>query len=188
MTIVTAGTEVTYTVNYLEMDKHPTFGWPHASAGMDGALLRAVAPPSWYFLALYDAVGQDYDWTDKHQIPTDELTAWLHDPKVAIYTLMQHGWPQGFFMLDWREDGECALAYFGLVPEAIGQGLGTWLLRTAILTGWAQVGVKKMTLNTCSLDHPRALATYQKQGFNVVGQAQNTRVLVHDRDTSRFPI
>jgi hypothetical protein len=37
---------------------------------------------------------------------------------------MPQGWPQGFFMLDRREAGICDLAYFGLVPEAVGAGWG----------------------------------------------------------------
>jgi GNAT superfamily N-acetyltransferase len=70
---------------------------------------------------------------------------------------MGQGWPQGFFLLDWRSAGRCDLAYFGLVPQAVGRGLGSWLLQSAILTGWARDGVEKMTVNTCTLDHPRAL-------------------------------
>jgi hypothetical protein len=54
--------------------------------------------------------------------------------------MMGQGWPQGFFMLDWRDAGLCDLAYFGLVPQAIGRGLGWWLLQCAILTGWGRDG------------------------------------------------
>ncbi|MEL7173881.1 MAG: N-acetyltransferase, partial [Pseudomonadota bacterium] len=32
-------------------------------------------------------------------------------------------------------------------------------------TGWQRSGVERMTVNTCTLDHPRALGTYQKAGF-----------------------
>lgn len=78
---------------------------------------------------------------------------------------MLKGWTAGFFMLDWREGGVCDLAYFGLTPEARGAGLGGWFIRTAILSAWDRPGVEKLTVNTCSLDHPRALPMYQKMGF-----------------------
>jgi ribosomal protein S18 acetylase RimI-like enzyme len=44
-----------------------------------------------------------------------------------------------------------------------------------------------MTVNTCTLDHPRALALYQRLGFTPIAREERTRVLVHDRDPARFP-
>jgi hypothetical protein len=38
--------------------------------------------------------------------------------------------------------------------------------------------IERMTVNTCSLDHPRALATYQKWGFAPVRREQHQRVIV----------
>lgn len=78
---------------------------------------------------------------------------------------MLQGWTAGFFMLDWREPGRAELAYFGLAPEARGRRLGSWLLRTAILTGWDRKGVERMTVHTNTLDGPRALPLYQRMGF-----------------------
>lgn len=187
MTFQRAGSTVHYRVTWLEMTRRPKGGWPPAPLGMEGALLRAETPPVWYFLSLYDAVGRDYAWEDIHTREHDDVQEWLQHPDVALYSLMQRGWPHGFFLLDWREKGTCDLAYFGLVPEAVGRGMGTWLLRTAIQTGWDRAGVTRMTVNTCSLDHPRALAQYQKHGFSVVAQEDRSKVLTRDRDLSRIP-
>ncbi len=176
-----AGEQVDYRVTWLEMRKRPGFGWPHLPVGRDAVLLRAETPPWWWFLALYDAVGRDYAWTDKHSMPRDEMTAWLADSEVALYSLMAQGWPQGFFMLDTREAGVCDLAYFGLVPESVGRGLGTWLLKSAILTGWDRPGTERMTVNTCTLDHPRALIQYQRHGFEPVRTEIHSRVLTRDQ-------
>ena len=90
-------------------------------------------------------------------------------------------------MLDGREEGVCDLAYFGLVPEAVGTGLGSWLLKTAILTAWARPGTQRLTVNTCTLDHPRALAQYQRMGFTPVGTSEHTRLLAQDF-TARQPL
>lgn len=182
-----AGQSVDYRVTWLEMTERPGYGWPVLPATREAVLLRADSPPWWWFLTLYDAVGRDYAWTDKHKMPRDEIEAWVQDPAVSIHTLMSRGWPQGFFMLDGREEGVCDLAYFGLVPEAVGTGLGSWLLKTAILTAWARPGTQRLTVNTCTLDHPRALAQYQRMGFTPVGTSEHTRLLAQDF-TARQPL
>ena len=175
------GATVHYRITYLDMAQRPSWGWPSLPHGRDLALLKADKPPAWYFLSLYDAVGRDYAWTDKFEIPQAEIDETMGSADVALYTLIGHGWPQGFFMLDWREPGTCDLAYFGLVPQAVGKGLGTWLLKTAILTGWERPGTKRMTVNTCTLDHPRALAQYQRMGFSPTHTEETSRTLVRDQ-------
>ncbi|SMX23534.1 GNAT family N-acetyltransferase [Boseongicola aestuarii] len=187
MTRQCAGTEVAYTVTYLEMDKRPSWDWPHLPVGAQVSLMQAEKPPVWFFLSLYDAVGRDYAWEDIHKREHAEIQEWLTADAMSLYVLYGHGWPHGFFLLEDKGDGVVDIAYFALVPEAIGRGLGKWLLRTAILTAWDRPGAKKLTVNTCTLDHPRALQTYQKSGFTPVRREDRTRVLTRDRDLSRIP-
>ena len=177
-----AGEEITYLVTYLEMTARPSYPRPHAPLGPPLALIHAEAPPVWYFLDLYEAVGRDYEWTDRHHEDPERLAAFVGDPRVMLFTLMRRGWPAGFFMLDTRKAGLCDLAYFGLVPEAIGQGLGLYLVETAVHTGWDTPGVERMTVETNSLDHPRALPLYQRAGFTPRAQEEKTRVLTRARD------
>lgn len=187
MTVQASGTEVAYTVTWLEMAARPDWGWPPMPATSSASLVRSVEAPVWWFIALYDAVGRDYAWEDIHHRAHDEIADWLSTDKMALYTLFENGWPQGFFLLEEAEAGVIDLAYFGLVREAVGKGLGSWLLRTAILTAWDRPGTRKMTVNTCTLDHPRALQTYQKHGFLPVRREERTRILTRDRDLSRIP-
>jgi GNAT superfamily N-acetyltransferase len=175
-----AGQTVRFRITWLEMTQRPSYGWPSLPVGREALLVRADSPPWWYFLSLYDAVGRDHAWTDRHADSPEDLNAWLQHPDVSLYTLMGLGWPQGFFILDAREAGVVNLAYFGLVPEAIGRGLGWWLLQTAVLTGWSREGVQRMTVNTCTLDHPRALGQYQRAGFAPVAADEAERVLQRD--------
>ncbi len=182
-----AGDEVAYTVTFLEMTARPTWPHPPQPAGRPASLIAAETPPVWYLLSLYDAVGREYSWEDIHAVPEAELRETLDDPGVTLWTLHRAGWPHGFYLLDAREAGTVELAYFGLVPEAVGSGLGTWLLKTAVLGAWDMPGTERMTVNTCTLDHPRALALYQKVGFEVVRREDRTRVLTRDRDPARFP-
>jgi len=187
MTLQPAGTEIPYQVTYLEMTACPSFGWPSLPLGSHAALLRAEDPPSWWFLALYDAVGRDYSWEDMHELSETAMHAWLDRPELSVYALLEKGWPQGFFALE--EQAETTdIAYFGMVPEAVGKGLGGWLLKTAILTAWSREGLQRLTVNTCTLDHPRALAMYQKHGFTPVRREDKIRILTRDRDLSRIPM
>ena len=176
-----AGTELDYVVTFLEMAERPSFPYPPMPTGGPTVLLAADEPPVRYFLNMYDAVGSEYEWTDQHKKPLLEVEGFLHDSSVTMFTLMRNGWPAGFFILDARVEGECDLAYFGLVPEAVGLGLGKYLLHTAILMGWDLPNVTKLTVNTNSLDHPRALPLYQKAGFAPVRRAEHKRILTRDR-------
>ncbi|PQO24650.1 hypothetical protein C2I36_02105 [Rhodobacteraceae bacterium WD3A24] len=187
MTFHPAGSTVSYHVTWLEMTERPGYGWPVQPAAHEAALLCAETPPVWYFMCLYDAVGRDYAWEDLHTADADTMEGWLASEDVELWTLMRRGWPHGFFVLDWTEAGRCELSYFGLVPQAVGRGFGRFLLRTAVLTGWDRPGVTRMTVNTCSLDHPRALVEYQKAGFEVVAQEERSRVLRRDFDPARIP-
>lgn len=177
-----SGERVDYTVTYLEMTARPAHPRPHMPTGPLAMLVAADKPPAWYFLQLYDAVGRDYEWTDQHARPSAELEAFLHHPEVTLCTLIRAGWPHGFFVMDGRARGDCNLSYLGLVPEALGRGLGTFLLYTALHMAWDRPGTTRVTVNTNSLDHPRALPLYQKAGFEPVRRETLSLVLTCDRD------
>lgn len=175
--ILEAGERIAYTVTWLAMASPP------APAPPDGglALVEATDPPPAWFLYLYREVGQDWEWTDWLGRSPAEVAAFVGDPEVTITTLLVDGWPGGFFMLDTREPAVCDLAYFGLVPQAIGRGLGRRLLAAAVRRGWARPGVLRMTVNTNSLDHPRAMGLYRDAGFVAVRSTRASRVLSRPR-------
>ena len=70
--------------------------------------------------------------------------------------------------IDYRNRNLCDLSYIGLVPDAIGIGLGKFLFKTAILMAWDKTNIEKLTVNTCTLDNKYALPLYQKLGFDLV--------------------
>ena len=177
-----AGAEAPYTVTFLEMTARPDFPRPSVPSQPRLALLKAEDAPVRHFLDLYRGVGADWEWNDRLRQPREEVRAFVEDPAVDLYTLMVKGWTGGFFMLDHRQEGVTDLAYFGLMPEVTGAGLGRWLLQTAIHAGWDIPGTRKMTVNTCTLDHPSALPLYQKCGFVPVRQETATMVLRLPRD------
>ena len=176
-----AGERVEYQVTYLEMRAPPAKPLPPLPLTPETALVQARRPPADYFLYLYRAVGEPWEWTDWLERPRAEVEAFVGDAQVDLYTLMVDGWPGGFFMLDTREPGVCDLAYFGLVPQATGRRLGPWLLGQAVRMAWQRPGVARLTVNTCTLDHPAALGLYQRLGFEPVSRATRRRVLTRPR-------
>jgi GNAT superfamily N-acetyltransferase len=62
---------------------------------------------------------------------------------------------------------------YGLCPEFIGRGLGPYLLTAAIEIAWSYEPAR-LTVDTCTLDHYKALALYQRHGFRPVRQEERT--------------
>ena len=159
--------KIKYRVTYLEMNDAPKFDWPK-NLKYKLSILLAENFPSWYFLFFYKQVGKKYLWTDWLEKSKEEIDQFVNDKQVLLYTLIKDGLPCGFYMLDYRKKDVCDISFFGLVDEAIGKGLGKYLLKTAILTAWDSRKIKKLTVNTCSLDHKNAIYLYQKYGFKAV--------------------
>jgi len=167
-----------YRIHHLAMAARPAAGWPVLPAGREAALLKAEAPPAWFYLALHEAVGRDFAWEAPLDGDAAALDAWLADPAVVLYTLMREGWPHGFFLIDGRAGDTVRIVQFGVVPQARGRGYGRFLVGTAVQTAWSLPGVRRLVVSTTSLDHPRALALYQAQGFAIVAREAATRSLL----------
>ncbi|PWC39664.1 GNAT family N-acetyltransferase [Azospirillum sp. TSO35-2] len=164
-------------VTYLEMTAPPAHA-PLTRPKGDLALVRAN-PPTWSFYRyLYDTVGEPWLWHERRRLPRKELERSILDPLVEVWVLQVDGTPAGFFELD-RRTRETDLAYFGLIPDFIGHKLGPWLLDSAIRRAW-DGGARKLVVNTCSFDHPKALPLYQSMGFvptrHVVREIRDPRI------------
>ena len=162
--------KVSVTVTFLRMDKPPMDPVPAFPPGY--SIVRADAPTVPYYRYLYNTVGADYVWWLRRVTPDRDIAEMLGDPDVSIHTLYHGGTPAGFFELDTRTRPDVNLSYFGLLPHAVGSGIGYRFLRHAIETGWSMPGIKGMTVNTCTADHPRALPTYIRAGFRPVRDAR----------------
>ncbi len=153
-------------VTFLRMNAPPDAPAPPFQKGAQVVRLARCSVPFYRFL--YDTVGRDYVWWLRRTVPDEELAALLSRPEVSIHVLYQGGEPTGFYELE-RRGGEYGtnLSYFGLMPHAVGQGLGRALLRHAVDTAWAE-RPRALTVNTCTADHPRALPNYVAAGFRVM--------------------
>ena len=149
-------------VTYLEMRAPPPTDNP---APLNDIELRFVPDPElhWY-RALHRRIGADLLWFGRLGMETGELSAILRDPRVEIHVPMRAGAEIGIVELDARTPGEVELAYFGLIPECVGTGIGRWLMDRAIELAWRHAP-KRFFLHTCTLDHPAALDFYLRSGF-----------------------
>ncbi len=135
---------------------------------------------------LYTAVGGDWYWTGRLPWTYERWEAWLRRPEVDTWVARRAGSPAGYFELERQEDGDVELAYFGLMPQFIGQGVGGHLLTVAIGEAWALPDTRRVWVHTCSLDHPSALRNYEARGFEVFDVATETQELP-DRPPGPWP-
>ncbi|MBL4740502.1 MAG: GNAT family N-acetyltransferase [Sneathiella sp.] len=152
------------TITYLKM-----FEKPHPqqipSPSAPHAILRAEKPTVAFYRFLYDAVGRDWGWLDRKKLSNDELKEIMEDKDTEVYVLYIRGVPAGYAELNYKKFPQSVdLAYFGIMPEFIGMKIGPYFLNWAIAQAWTRAPAD-ITVNTCTLDHPKALPLYQRFGF-----------------------
>lgn len=156
------------TVTFLEMTQPPRRKLP-PPGNLHLALMQAVRPSLHYYRYLYETIGAGYHWIDRKHLDDDALSAKIHSDTVEILVAYLDGNPAGFYELDYTNPDEIWLIYLGIMPDHLGRGIGKWLLSVAINAAWSK-GPKRVRVETCTLDHPRALQLYQKQGFEPYAQ------------------
>lgn len=150
---------------YLSMQAAPA-GEPRKPPREDLLLLRSQQPSCAFYRFLYTQVGSDLMWVDRNFLADEALRAEILDPAVSLQVLYVAGTPAGYYELYAEADGSVRLAYFGLMPDFRGMGLGGWLLEQAIHEAWRH-RPSRVWLHTCELDSPAALPTYQRAGFEI---------------------
>jgi GNAT superfamily N-acetyltransferase len=117
------------------------------------------------YRALFKRVGGPWLWFSRLAMDDASLTSMIHHPQVALWAVCDpRGIEVGILELDFRTEGQCELAFLGLVPELAGQGHGRWLMAQALALAW-RPGIKRVWVHTCTLDHPSALHVYRRSGF-----------------------
>lgn len=148
-------------------------------------LARIKTPdPDWY-LGLFRKVGAPWLWFGRLTLARDALLTVIHDAQVHVYAVRAAGQDVGLLELDFRHHPECELAYFGLTQDAVGHGAGRWMMNRAIGLAWAQ-GITRLHVHTCTLDHPAALAFYQRSGF--VPYAREIEIVEDPRLSGLLPM
>jgi GNAT superfamily N-acetyltransferase len=157
---VSAG-KIAAVVTHLEMTERPVL--PPDPA--DTWTLRKVETPGLdWFRKLYLRVGEEWLWFSRLRMSDLELAAIIHSPLVEVYALVQDGRDEGLLELDFRQVGQCELAFFGVTAKLIGSGAGRFLMNRALELSWSRP-VTRVWVHTCTFDHPSALSFYQRAGF-----------------------
>ena len=159
--------KVAMIVTHLEMTSRPDL---RDISLPEGVTFRPVeATPEW-FRDIFQRVGtKEWLWYGRLKLSDEELMSILNDPLVHLFTLSLNGRDEALLELDFREEGACELAYFGLTRELIGSGAGRYLMNQAIKRAWAQP-ISCFHVHTCTLDSPQALSFYRRSGFVPVRQ------------------
>ena len=154
--------QIDVTRTYLEMT-HPD-QLRRAPVVPPARVERVERCPLSFYRYLYREVGRSYRWTDRLIWSDERLRSHLATPGVSVWVMYVDGSPAGYFELHARDDGSTEIAYFGLLPDFVGQGLGKQLLSAAVERAW-ETGATRVWLHTCTLDNPAALPNYLSRGF-----------------------
>jgi GNAT superfamily N-acetyltransferase len=146
-------------VTYLKMTE------PSAEPPPPSSLqLRRIRPTLDDYRALFRKIGAPWLWFSRLAMTDADLESIIGDPDVELFEVAAVEAVVGMLELDFRQEGECEIAFVGLVPSLTGEGHGHWLLGEAVRLAWRE-GVNRVHVHTCTLDHPAALAAYRRAGF-----------------------
>lgn len=153
--------KVAMIVTHLEMRA------PAATKGIalpEGLTFCPLQPDVARYRDLIDRVGSDWLWFSRQRMDDAALQAIINDPNVRIHTIERDGKDEALLEMDFRDPGDCELAYFGLTPDLIGTGAGRYLMDQAIRLAWAR-DISRFHVHTCTIDSPQALDFYVRSGF-----------------------
>lgn len=145
---------------------------PPPGAGV--SIVRAEVPSAELGRFLYTSVGADCAWTDRLPWSREQWRECLGRTGSEVWVAYERGTPAGYVELAAQDEGAVEIAYFGLLPDFRGRGIGGHLLAFGaerafdLAERWpGRTPTKRVWLHTCSLDGLHALANYQRRGFRV---------------------
>ncbi len=153
-------------VTYLELTNPPKV-LPPQPVRPRLALMKVETIPLHFYRYLYATIGGDWLWVERLDMDHDALAEKVQREGIEISVLYANGAPAGYFELDLADGKTIDLVYFGLMPDWTGRKIGPWFLGCAVMEAFS-AGAERLTINTCTLDHPGALRLYQRIGFEPV--------------------
>jgi GNAT superfamily N-acetyltransferase len=157
-------------VTHLEMKSRPR---PSAARPSPYSLRRVKRPELGWYRDLYRRVGENWLWFSRLTLSDTDLAGIIHHPSVEVHALAVEGRDQGILEMDFRRMPEVEISFLGVTGALIGKGAGRFLIEQALQAAWAR-NPKRVTIHTCTLDHPGALEFYRKSGF--VPYARSTEI------------
>ena len=153
--------ELAAVVTYLEMHARLEVEVPPSPL----SLKHIDSPQPDAYRELFRLIGAPWLWFSRLIMDDATLAAIIQHPRLELFAVIDEGGRDvGMLELDFRDPGQCELAFIGLVPELSGKGHGRWLLAEAVSRAWRD-RITRVHVHTCSLDHPAALSAYRRAGF-----------------------
>ena len=151
---------------YLEMRSRDQLHPKRADARFQ---VREKSDRDWRFNRdLYFRVGERWDWIDKRPWTDEQWKEYAVAAELRTFAGYYDDALVGYYEIRRDREGGIEIAYFGLLPEWIGRGLGGALLTSAIEGAWSmEPNTLRVWVHTCNRDHPQALANYQARGMIV---------------------
>jgi GNAT superfamily N-acetyltransferase len=148
------------TRTYLELDD-PRKLRPAPHPRINGLEIARVQPADgatcrWFYLR----IGEPHNWIDHAEWSETEWQAWAEGVETWVATVA--GDRAGYYELR-PDDGSVELAYFGLLPDFQGRGLGGYLLTHALERGLAIA--PRVWVHTNTQDGAAALPNYEARGL-----------------------
>lgn len=112
---------------------------------------------------MYAQIGAPWHWVDRRDWTGAQWQVWVNSPGYWLGIVEQAGEPVGYAELT----GATEIGFLGIDTKAAGAGLGRWLLVDVVRRALARPETTTLTVHTCSLDHPAALANYTARGFTI---------------------
>jgi GNAT superfamily N-acetyltransferase len=131
--------------------------------------IREKVDGDWRFNRdLYFRVGEQWRWIDKRPWSDEQWNKYARAPELRTFAAYYDDQLAGYYELCRDPEDGVEIAYFGLLPEFIGAGLGGALLTSAIEQAW-RISPRplRVWVHTCNRDHQQALANYQTRGMVV---------------------
>ena len=115
----------------------------------------------------YKQIGRKHNWVDRLVWEDKKWIDYINNSNIQTYILKQEEDLVGYFELIFCEKKqEIEIAYFGILEDYFGKKLGGFLLTEAIKKSFL-IGVKRVWVHTCSLDHQNALKNYLARGMTI---------------------
>lgn len=172
---------VDQTITYLEMTS-PDELVPGRPPPQPIELERVDDATATLFHSTVLRVGEPHSWTTPSGRSSDQWRERLARPDVLGWIARVGDEVVGAIELELQPEGEVEITMLGLVPEMVGRGFGGHLLTEATRLAWEarlpdDQPNRRVWLHTSSLDHPHALANYERRGYRVFRSERRPRPL-----------
>ncbi|MCC6947684.1 MAG: GNAT family N-acetyltransferase [Bradyrhizobiaceae bacterium] len=149
-------------ITHLEMHAPPRLR--PEPAGHAFEIHHARNPDLDWYRDLYRRVGENWLWFSRLLLDDRALAALIRRPEIEVHVLRAGSRDEGILELDFRRLPDVEISFLGVTQNYIGTGAGRFLMNRALELSWAR-SPRRVTVHTCTLDHPNALAFYLRSGF-----------------------